>query len=235
MNLVDVVILLILAITILGGYYRGFVTTALNIGATILAWVVAMACIPLISGAVQSNEKLFNTMLYYTEGSEYVAMTDVELTRSPIRDISADTLRTVLDNADMPNPMNRCVQRNIATEAFSDSGTTTLGDYFNQTIVHVFINILAVLVVFTVLRILFAFAIHGAEYGYGGFPVLQHADGLIGAGMGLLHGVLLINVLFLLVPIALTVLPKLYEVLSESFFGEFFYRANIFIPLIPGT
>ena len=94
MNFIDAAILLILAITILGGYYRGFVTTALNIGATILSWAIAMLCIPLISGAVQGNEKLFNTMLYYTEGSEYVAMTDVELTRTPVRDISAETLRT---------------------------------------------------------------------------------------------------------------------------------------------
>ena len=235
MNFIDIAVLLILAITILGGYYRGFVTTVLNIGATVLAWAIGMLCIPLISGAIQGNEKLFNTMLYYTEGSEYVAMTDVELTRVSIGDISAETLRTVLENADMPNPMNRCVQRNIATEAFAKSGITTLGDYFNQTIICVFINILVLLAVFFAVRVLLAFLVSGVEYGYGGFPVLQHSDGLIGAGLGLVHGVLLINVLFLLVPIALTVLPKLYEFLDGSFFGEFFYKANIFIPLIPGT
>ena len=53
--------------------------------------------------------------------------------------------------------------------------------------------------------------------------------------MGLIHGVLLLFLLFLLAPIALTVLPKLYEFIEESFFGEFFYRANFFLMLIPGT
>ena len=46
MNFIDIAVLLILAITILGGYYRGFVTTVLNIGATVLAWAIGMLCIP---------------------------------------------------------------------------------------------------------------------------------------------------------------------------------------------
>ena len=32
-----------------------------------------------------------------------------------------------------------------------------------------------------------------------------------------------------------SVLPRLYEFLEGSFFGEFFYRANVFLSLIPGT
>jgi hypothetical protein len=33
----------------------------------------------------------------------------------------------------------------------------------------------------------------------------------------------------------LTVLPKLYEFLSESFFGEIFYKANFLLSIIPST
>ncbi len=235
MNFIDIAILLVLAITILGGYYRGFLSTALNIGATLTSFIVARLSIPLVANAIQSREDLFNMMLYYTEGSEYVALTDVELTRTPISSISAEQLRTVISNADLPHPMDTCINRNIATEAFSRQGITTLGDYFNQTIVCVVINILALLVVFVILRILLGCAIRGVEYGRGGFPVLQRFDSPIGAGLGLISGVLLLFVLFLAIPIMLTVLPRLYEFLEESFFGEFFYRANIFIPLIPGT
>lgn len=235
MNFVDIAILLVLAITVLGGFYRGFVDTACGVGATILAWVIGMLLIPLLSSGIKGNEKLFNMMLYYTEGSEYVAVTDVELTRTPISSISADTLHVVLENADMPRPMDEAVTRNIATEAFSGSGITTLGDYFNQTIVCVVINIFSLLIVFAAVRILLALVIRGVAYGRGDFPVLQRYDGVIGAGLGLIHGVLLLFVLFLTVPVMLTVLPKLYEYLQESFFGEFFYQANFLIPLIPGT
>lgn len=235
MNFIDIAILLIFAITILGGYYRGFINTMLSIGATIVSYLFGMLCVPFISAAVQSKADLFNMLLYYTEGSEYVAVTNVELTRAPISEISAEQLRSVIQNADMPLPLGRCVTRNIATEAFAKSGITTLGDYFNQTIVCVAINILALLVAFLIIRLILGFVIHCVDYARGGFPVLQKADGLIGAGLGLINGVLLLFIIFLAVPLALTVLPKVYTFLEESFFGEFFYKANILIPLIPGT
>lgn len=235
MNFIDIAILLILAITILGGLYRGFVSTALNICATLGSILLGRIFIPIVSGLIKGNADLFGTMLYYTEGSEYVAITDVELTRAPISGISAEQLHNVLENADMPLPMDRCVLKNIASEAFRDSGVTTLGDYFNQTIVCVVINIIALIVLFTALRILFGFVIRGIEYGRGGYPVLSHGDSVIGAGLGLIHGVLMLFVLFLIVPVLLTVLPRLYEFLRESFFGEFFYQANFLLAIIPST
>ena len=235
MSFIDIAILLVLSITILGGLYRGFIDTALNTAATILSWLLAMIMIPLIASGIKNNSKLFNTMLYYTEGAEYVAITDVELTRMPISHVSLDTLHTVLDNADMPRPMDRAVARNIATEALASDDITTLGDYFNQTIVCVAINILSVLLLFGLLRIISGFIIRGVDYGRGGFLVLQKYDGIIGAGLGLIHGVILLFVLFLAIPIVLTILPKFYGFLSDSLFGEFFYQANFLIPLIPAT
>lgn len=236
MNFIDVGILLVLAITILGGYYRGFVSTALNIAATVASWLIGRITLPVVANAIRSHEKLFNMMLYYTEGSEYVALTDVELTRTPIASISNEQLHTVIQNAELPHPMDTCISRNIATEAFSAEGITTLGDYFNQTIVCVVINTLSILMVFLILRILLGCVIRGAEYSRGGsFPVLQRFDGPIGAGLGLINGALLLFVIFTIVPILLTVLPRLYEFLTDSFFGEFFYRANLFVRLVPGT
>ena len=171
MNFIDIAILLVLAITILGGLYRGFVSTALNVCATAVAILFGRILIPLVSGIVKGSVDLFQMLLYYTEGSEYVAITDVELTRAPIASISSEQLHNVLQNADMPLPMDRCVMKNIASEAFSKSGVTTLGDYFNQTIVCVVINILALLLLFTIIRLLLGFFIRGVEYGRGGFPV----------------------------------------------------------------
>ena len=106
MNLIDIAILLVLAITILGGLYRGFLSTALNILATLASWIIGRVTIPLFAGLIKSHDKLYNMLRYYTEGSEYVALTDVELTRAPISGISAETLHTVIKNADLPHPMD---------------------------------------------------------------------------------------------------------------------------------
>ena len=66
MNVVDIAIVLILAITILGGWYRGFVSAALGVMATLLAWLIGVACIGPVSNMVKGNEELYNVMLYYT-------------------------------------------------------------------------------------------------------------------------------------------------------------------------
>ena len=235
MNFVDIAILLVLAIAVLGGYYRGFVETVLGLLATLLSWVLGMLGIPLLSGAIKGHETLYNMLLYYTEGSEYVAATDVELTRASIGSVPVEQLRTVIENADMPLPMGARVTRNIATEAFSAQGITTLGDYFNLTIVSVVVNIAAFLLVFALARVVLGIVVRAMEYGRGGFSVLQRLDGPIGAGVGLLQGVLILFAIFLLLPIALTVLPKAYTFVEESFFGEFFYRANLMLWMIPGA
>ncbi len=233
MNLIDIGALLILAICVLGGYYRGFVSTGLNILAGIISFIIALALVPVVSGTVKNQESLYNSLLYYTEGSEYVAKTSVELIRTPIADLPGERIEEVIRNASMPNPMGRAVGKNIARQTFAKEQITTLGDYFNLTIVSVFLNILSMLAVFFVIRIIFAFLIRGIDYGRGGYPVLVQWDGVIGAGLGLIDGILLLFVCFMLVPIVLTVLPKFYELLSSSVFGEFFYQANFLLYFVP--
>jgi len=235
MNIVDIAVVLVLAVAILGGWYRGFVETLLGLAATLLSCVLGFFGIPLIANAVRGSESLYQMLLYYTEGAEYVAVTDVELTRTSIHAVTAEQLRTIVENAEMPLPMGTRVMKNIAVEAFSSEGVTTLGDYFNLTIVSVVINIAAFLLVFLFCRVLFGLIIRGIGYGKERYPALVQMDGPIGAGVGLIQGIMVLFAVFLLLPIALTVLPKLYTFVQESFFGEFFYRANLLIYLMPGT
>lgn len=234
MEIVDIAVVFVLATAILSGWYRGFVETLLGLGATLVSCAVGFLGRPLAANAVRGNASLYQMLLYYTEGAEYVAETGIELTRTSINSVNAEELRTIVQNADMPLPMGARVTRNIAIEAFSSEGVTTLGDYFNLTIVSVVINIFAFLVVFLLCRVLLGVIIRGVGYGREGYPVLVQWDGPIGAGVGLIHGIILLFAIFLLLPVALTVLPKLYDFVQKSFFGEFFYRANLLIYLMPG-
>ena len=235
MNAIDYLVLFVFAIAILGGFYHGFVNALLNLFATIIAMIAALLFSPLLSSSVKNHQDLYSMLLYYTEGSEYVAATDVELTRVPVSQISSEQLKQVINNADMPIPMGDRISRNVASEVFSGQGITTLGDYFNQTIVCTVINIFSVLVIFAGVLIILSLVIRGVEYGRDGFPSLMHGDGLIGAGVGLLQGILVLFAMFLLVPVILTVLPKLGTYFNESLLGNFFYRANFLLRMISGT
>ena len=100
------------------------------------------------------------------------------------------------------------------------------------TIVAVTLNICSIVLLFTLIRALTGLVIGGIEFARG-FPMLRQGDSLLGAALGVLHGALLLFVIFMLLPVALVVLPRVYTFISESYFGTFFYRANPFIRLVP--
>jgi uncharacterized membrane protein required for colicin V production len=234
-NLLDIAVLAVLIFFVLQGIYRGFLSTLLSIGAYILAWLVAMVLLPVGSNAVMSNEKLLNTMLYYTEGSEYV--NDVELAKTNINEISTDTLNSVFSNADLPYPVAKNIADNIAKEQFADEGIVTLGDYFNQTIVALFINILVFIGIFIIVRIILAFILNGIDYAWT-LPQLRVADRAIAGGLGLVHGILAVFLLFMFVPLGLIVLQGKFQfvtdTVSESVCAKFFYMCNFLLGMMPG-
>ena len=235
MNLIDIAVIGVLALFILHGIYKGFLPTLLSIGAYILAWLAAIVLLPVGSNSIRGSEKLFNTMLYYTEGSEDV--NDVELARKSIDEISTDTLNAVFAKADLPYPMAKNIADNIARESFAENGITTLGDYFNQTIVIVFINILVFIAMFAIIRIILAFIINGVDYAWT-LPKLRVADRAIAGGIGLIRGILAVFLLFMLLPIVLIVLQGkfafLTDMVNDSMMAKFFYRTNFLLSMMPG-
>ncbi|MBQ9833268.1 MAG: CvpA family protein [Clostridia bacterium] len=235
MNLLDIAILAVLFFFMLSGFYKGFLSTALSTGAYIVSWLISIIFLPLAANGIKLNADLYNMMLYYTEGSEFI--NDIELSRAPISSISSSQLSEIITQSDLPYPMGKEIPSNIANEVFADQGITTLGDYFNQTIVCVFINILVFLFMFVIIRCILALIINGVDYAWV-FPKLQKGDALLGGCVGLIRGMLAVFLLFMLLPIMLTVLGD-FEIIRDfidgSFFTPFFYRSNFLLSLIPGV
>ena len=233
--MVDLAILVIISLCVLAGYYRGTIYAALNVGVTILSLLLALLLIPVVSGTVKSSETLYKSMLYYFEGYEYVSTTSVEMVHAKASDVSAEEVALLIEHADMPTPMDNAVRSNIRRLAYANKGITTLGDYFNQTIVDVVINILSMLALFVVIRILTGWALRVFDVSLEGFPVMNRYDWLFSCGIGFLHGVLIVYVLFMLVPVVLTVVPRLETFLQESLLGGFFYHVNPLLYFVPTT
>ena len=236
MNLLDFAILAVFAIFVLSGVYKGFLSTLFSIGAYLVSWLLGVVLIPVGAGIVKGSASLFNMMIYYTEGSEYIA--DTELARTAVSSLSTTEINAVVTSADVPYPMGKRILENVASEAFSKDGITTLGDYFNQTIVCVFISILVFLIIFCIIRAALAFILNGVDYAWR-LPVLRTGDGILGGGLGLVHGILAVFLLFMLLPIGLVFLSGkldfVTDLVNESFFAHFFYRSNFILGMMPGV
>ena len=233
--MVTIPILVILGLCVLAGYYRGVIYSAVSIGLTILSFFLALLLIPVVSAPVRENNTLYGGLLYYFEGYEYVNYTSVEMIHDPVATLDDEQLNEVVKNADMPIPFGRAVKKNIRGEVYRDSGITTLGDYFNQTIVDVVLNILSLLILFVGIRVLLGFILRMIDYGRRGLPALKRYDAIFSCGIGFLHGVVLLWIFFMLVPILLVIVPRLGVMITDTPLGGFFYRMNPFVWFIPTT
>ena len=233
--MIDLAILIILGLCVLAGYYRGTIYAAINFGVTLFSFLLALLLIPAIAGGIKGSESLYKSMLYYFEGYEYVSATSVERVHDIAADVPGDELDYLIVNADMPLPMGDAVKKNIRRSAYAQKGIVTLGDYFNQTIVDVVINILSLLALFIVIRLVLGWILRTVDFSIDGLPVLNRYDPVFACGIGFLHGVLILYIAFLLVPVALTVVASLGKYLRGSVLGGFFYRANPLLWLIPTT
>lgn len=234
MNILDLAIIGILGLFVLAGVYKGFVYTAMDILFYMLCVLFAFLMTPLLAFQVEQNETVFNTMLYYTEGSENIY--DVEYSKKNITEISNAELEDIYSRSEVAYPMNERIRTNVAEAAFRSGNITTLGDYFNQTIVIVTINILVFLVLFTALRIVLAFFLGWWNYAKP-LPVLKKLELPASIGVGLIRGVLAVFLFFMVCPIILTVLP--FDVVSDlvenSRLANFFYYSNFLLGMIPGV
>lgn len=233
MNILDFAIIAVLGLFVLAGVYKGFLHTAIDILCYMLCAVFAFLMTPLISFRVEQNEKVFNTMLYYTEGSEYIY--DVEYIKKNIAEIPNSELEEIYSRSEAAYPMNERIRANVEEAAFESSNIYTLGDYFNQTMVLVSVNIIVFFLLFVALRIILAFFVGWWNYAKP-FPVLRKLELPAAIGTGLIHGVLALFLIFMVCPIVLTVLP--FDVVSDlvenSKLSHFFYYSNFLLGLLPG-
>ena len=84
--MVTVLILIILGICILAGYYRGVIYSAISIGLTLLSFFLALIMIPVVARPVRESKTLYSALLYYFEG--YPVKEIGELLRLPENTVS---------------------------------------------------------------------------------------------------------------------------------------------------
>lgn len=234
MNIIDFVILALTAIYILSGIYKGFVWNASVMGASILSCLLALLLMGPLSSAAVKNEVLYDSMLSYTEGAE--AIYDVEYAKKDIAELSTAEIDDIMQRSDLPYPMSERIYDNIMNEEFKDDGITTLGDYFNHSMVRVMLNIVSFVLVYIAFRVFLTFMICWLDYSFK-FPKLHKADAVIGGCMGVLRALIGISALCMLIPIVLVILPfeNIRELFESSRLVSFFYKANLLLKLIPGV
>jgi uncharacterized membrane protein required for colicin V production len=231
MNIVDYAILAIIALSILWGFYRGFIQSVLSMGAVILALVGSFLIYPQVANMIQSNQDIARSLIHYTDASSRLG--DLELSVAQVGTISSSTIGNIMQNIKLPTPINTILQYNLEHQVFSKAGISTVAEYVNQTIVAVSINILSFFLCFLVLYLVMSILINMLRAVFH-FPLLKQLDWLAGGAFGALRGVVFCYAVFALVPLLMTVVPfeQFSELMDQSTLAKVFNNGDLIMSII---
>ena len=236
MEIVNLAIIAVFAIFVLAGVYKGFLWNLAALGATIVSLLIALIFMRSMAKLIVANQSLYSAMLSYTEGKEDIY--DVDLVNRDITTLTNAEIDEIMERSNLPFPFMQRVHDNILSEALKDRGITTLGDYFNESKVIVFINIISFIIIYMISRILLTVLISWLDYSVR-FPKLRIplTDQIAGGAVGFIRGLIDVSVVFMITPVVLTVLPfdQIQDMITNSTLASFLYNSNLLLRLIPGV
>lgn len=235
MNLVDLFVFFVLAIFVLIGMYKGFVRSCMNVASYLVTFVVTLIIYPLASKLMFLNSGLVKNFRFYAEGTEKLA--NLEMSGVAVSSLSGEQISQIVRESvakaagGLRAPMDRAVLSNMNGLKFEGS-FTTVGEYFNETIVHYGINLLCFILVFFIVKIILNIILSMYDNSES-IPTLRQYDTVCGGAIGLIEGVLIFFILFSIIPLVYNIMTikPIEEMLSSSMMGNLFIRGNI-IPRI---
>lgn len=233
MNPIDVVALIIIVVCVIFGLYRGFIQSVLNLGGGILAFLGSFLLYPHMADAISKNVDITRIIASYTDSQSLLG--DLDLSSQPVSGIDAASVEQIVEKANVPSPINALLEHNLENQVFQPLGqmATNVGDYVNQTIISVSINVLCFLLCFVVCFIAATILINLLRAVFR-FPVLKHLDAAAGGIFGFLTGILLCYVCFTLLPLLESVIPieNFRQLADESILSKAFSHGSLILSIM---
>ena len=211
MNLLDIVILAILAFYLISGMYRGSITSFLGTIGFVAAWYGAGQWYPTVAGMALSNQTLMAVLNQYLEPESFFA-THAQAVTTVAEVISGG--ETAIQNAIASvsgnlSVISKAFEANVRSQMFQNLGISTLADYLDQTIWQAVFNVGAFILCFIALYVVAMLVVNLLDHVIS-FPLVRGFDWLLGGALGLVRG-LVICVL------VLNVVPAIAQIIAPEF------------------
>ena len=233
MNIVDYVVLGVVALSVLFGFYRGFVSSVLNTGGCLVSFGLSFVLYPKLAAVIRGDTELVRTLVHYTDASSRIG--DLETAITNVATMTREGITELVGKVSLPAPLDAILESNLLNQAYAATGVTTVSDYVSQTIINACINVLCFVVCFVVLFVLISIIVNALKAIFR-FPVLKQLDWLVGGVFGFLRGVLICYAAFTVVPLVLTVVPVdfISELLDTSMLAPLFNNGNLVMAIMNG-
>ena len=233
MNIIDIGILIILAVSVIYGLYKGFLHTVLSLACCLISLAVAFACGPMLSEIISGRPGVSASLATYTDAVARVG--DWDLAATPVDQLSQSAIDQVLGSVHLPESISKVLQSNLESRAFAGTGLTTVNDYVSNTVVRAAVNVLSYIACYALSFLVLSMIVNLIHHVFQ-LPLLKQLDWLAGGAFGLVRGAMIVYVLFLLLPIFSTVvpLPQFDALLSQSALAPVFQSNGFIASVIAG-
>lgn len=231
MNLVDYIIIGIVAISVLFGLYRGFLASLLNMGGLLVSFPAAFWLYPKLAEWIQQDPQLQRTLLTYTDASSRLG--DLNTATLNVANLTEQAINDIVTRVNLPGPFSDLLRSNLSGQIYT--GISTVSEYISETIVSACINILCFLVCLAAVYIAISL-VGGILRAVFRLPVLKQMDSLAGGLFGLLRGVIIVFALCTLVPMVQTMvsIEAIDTLLAESRLAAFFSGGGLVTAIMNG-
>ncbi len=233
MNTVDWIIIGIIGLCVLFGFYRGFIQTVLNLGGCLLSLIGSFVIFPHMADAVSANTEITRMISSYTDSGSILG--DLDLSSQAVSNLTSQNIATIVDKANLPTPIDTLLKHNLDQQVFSPLGqlATNVGDYVNQTILSVSINVICFIICFILCFVAIAILTNLLRAVFH-FPVLKQLDWLVGGLFGFGLGMALCFVAFTVMPILESVIPipQFRELVEASSLAKLFENGNLIVSIM---
>ena len=218
MNIVDILILAILAFSLLAGMHKGFMASLLRTIGFVGSWFGARMVYERIANLALSNNTLMAMLNQYLEPEGFFASAAQASTTvaEVVSGGEAAIQGAVSTVAGKISIIARAFEANIRNQAFANLNITTLSDYLDQTIWQAVFNVLGFIVAFIVIYAVVSLVINLLDSVIR-FPVLRMFDWLLGGVCGLLRGLVVAVLVLCVMPTIVSVMaPEVTEILLSQ-------------------
>ena len=114
----DYIIIGVIGVSVLFGFYRGFVSSLLNAGSGLVSFGLSFVLYPKLAAVIQGNEELVRTLMHYTDASSRIG--NLSLATTNVVQMGQEKINEVLTSVSLPEPLN--------TMLSMDEGAAYLGE-----------------------------------------------------------------------------------------------------------
>ena len=208
-NIIDILVLLVLAFSLFAGMYKGFLASGLSLLGLVGSWFGALQLYPTVARLALENQSLMGVLSTYLEPETFfegmqVTGVSAQTTISDLLARGSDAVNAVADHIGNQIPFLRDVfASNMNSEAFSALNINTIAEYFDQTLWQSVFGVLAFILCFAALYFLATLLVNLFNHVLR-FPVLRKIDWLLGGIFGLVRGLVVAALILSVVEPVLT-------------------------------